>query len=339
MSNLLAQTDISEGNASLRVVFHIGLNKTGTSSLQKFLSLNPDNLAAQGWLYPQAGSDGVAHHEVFHAAHRGIGPLRELRDAIEAEAREAGGKNVLLSTEALHDTPHVGRIAEAFEGCEVQIIIFLRDYIDYLSSWYREDVQSSALCSDFENYAVLKRKPFVPILKRWEKAFGRDALHIRDYNRQVLRNGSSIDEILCGILGIDSIEGWNTVGWENNPSVSGNLLFFKRLMNNFIPRDEAPVYSEEIIELAKADDAFRRPMFIRKEFCEYLIGSQYTADLIQLEGEYGFSLSMKPPGRDGSLIPDLDRLKSDYELIQETCREKNLPFGERLAQFAPALCL
>ncbi|MBM1222463.1 hypothetical protein JQU17_19825 [Ponticoccus sp. SC2-23] len=323
----------------MRVVFHIGLNKTGTSSLQKFLSLNPDNLADQGWLYPQAGSDGVAHHELFHAAHRGIGPLKELRDAIEAEAEAAGGKNVLLSTEALHDTPHVGRIAEAFEGCEVQIIIFLRDYIDYLSSWYREDVQSSALCSDFENYAVLKRKPFVPILKRWEKFFGRDALHIRDYNRQVLRNGSSIDEILCGILRIESIEGWNTPGYENNPSVSGNLLFFKRLMNNFIPRDEASTYGSEIMDLAKTDPTFRQPMQISADFCSYLIGSQYAADLNQLEGDYGFSLSLKPPGREGSLIPDLDRLKSDYELIQETCREQDFRFGDRLAQFAPALCL
>lgn len=321
----------------MRVVFHIGLNKTGTSSLQKFLSMNAENLAHHGWLYPKAGGDGVAHHEIFHAARRGVRALQEIRAQM---AEEAGGKlDVIVSSEALHDTGHVDRIAEAFRGCDVEVVIFLRDYVDYLSSWYREDVQSSGLCSSFQDYAALKRKPFVPILKRWEQHFGKEAIHVRDYNREALLNGSSIDEIMCGILKIPSVSGWNTVGYENNPSVSGNLLFLKRIVNNFIPRNQAANFGAEITDLAKIEPTFRAPMSITPEFQDFLMGSIYGYDRQRLKNEYNVDLTVRSGGREGSLIPDMSRLKSDYELIQAECSREGYSFGTPLERFAPNFCL
>ncbi|QEW23930.1 hypothetical protein LA6_006168 (plasmid) [Marinibacterium anthonyi] len=317
----------------MKIVLHIGTNKTGTSSLQAFLALNRDNLAREGWVYPEAGRDGVAHHGLASAAAHGMNDLRQMVDDIMAEAQ--GHEGVILSSEALHDSPHVGRLAEAFSGHEVRIIVFLRDYLDYLSSWYREDVQSSGICCDFENYAILKRKTYVPILRRWAQHFDHDALYLRDYNRDKLLNRSSIDEVLRGILGLDSIEGWKTVGYENNPSVSGNLLFLKRVINNFVSREEAQSYGAEITDLAKLDPGFRGHMYIRPEFGDYIFQNQFADDMRMLNKEFGFSLAARGGGRDGARLPDLERLKTDYDLIMAECSAKSFRFGVTLSKFSP----
>lgn len=318
----------------MKFIIHIGLNKTGTSSLQAFLALNPDNLAARGWVYPKAGSDGAAHHGVAQAVARKSDDLYQILKDMQAEAGAAEG--ILLSSEALHDTPNVPFLAEALRGHDVKIVIFLRDYLDYLSSWYREDVQSSGLCCDFENYAALKRKTYAPILRRWARAFGPENLLIRDYDRKTLRNGSTVDEILSGIIGLGSLEGWNTVGYENNPSVSGNLLFFKRLVNNFVPRPEAKGFHDQITDIAKVDAAFRGKMAVRPEFGNYIFAAQYRSDVAQMEEEFGFSLNARGGRRDGAPIPDLERMQSDLDLILSECDRRGFDFGALLRRYAPA---
>lgn len=318
----------------MRIILHVGINKTGTSSLQSFLSINADNLARHGWVYPQAGLTGAAHHGLAAAAERGVEDLRKMVKSMEAEA--AGKTGVILSSEALHDTRYVGRLHQAFSGHDVEVVIFLRDYLDYLSSWYREDVQSSALCSDFENYAVLKRKNYISILRRWAKFFGAENLHIRDYNRDTLLNRSSIDEVMIGILGIDDIDSWNKQGYENNPSVSGNLLFFKRIINNYLSRKEATMFNDQITDLAKSDPSFRSPMRIKEEFGNYLFSQQYREDLKLMKEEFNFTLTARPGAREGAKIPDHDRMKADYDKVMAECERLGFSFSEPLRKYMPS---
>ncbi len=317
----------------LEIILHIGINKTGTSSLQKFLELNPQNLAREGWVYPQAGRMDAAHHGLAQAVANSVGAAREMVGEMLAEAGKE--HRLIISSEALHDTPHVGRLAEAFSGHDVKVVIFLRDYIDYLSSWYRQDVQAGGLCCDFENYAVLKRKMFLPLLRRWAQHFDKKNLHIRDYDRKTLRNGSSVDEVMLDIVGLESIDGWNTVGYENNPSVSGNLLFFKRLVNNFCSREEASQFTDQITDLAKIDESFRARMHVRSEFGAYIFATQFEKDVVMIENEFGFSLRARGGGREGAMIPDHDRLQADYAAILAECDRRGFSFGAELRKYAP----
>ncbi|MEX0367959.1 MAG: hypothetical protein AB3N22_17975 [Ruegeria sp.] len=321
----------------MRVVLHIGLNKTGTCSVQNVLFANPEALAREGWLYPKAALERSAHHALVGIAAQGMGALRAFRADITAEAQDAGLDQIVISTEALHETPHIGRLARLFEDCETRILLTLRDPVDYLSSWYREDVKSTGLCSDFATYAVLKRKTFLPLLRAWARAFGRDALILRVYDRARLFRGSSVDDAMQAGLGIHDMTGWRPAEVAENPSVSGNLLFYKRLLNNFISREEATVYRDELRLLSIAEPAFRQPLEIPEAFVRYLINQFYKADAAAIKEEFDVDLNLNTNGRPGVVMPDLDRLAQDFRTIQTASAEQGLRFGARLAPFVPAL--
>lgn len=265
--------------------------------------------------------------------------MRHFRQEVEAEAEAAGVTQVFLCCEVLHETPHIRRLAEAFAKDDVTVLLFLRDYVDYLSSWYREDIQISGLCCDFPSYAVLKRKPYLPLVRRWSLVFGKEVLVLRDYNRDLLRNGSICDEILSTVIGIDDATGWTTETLEDNPSLWGNLLFFKRLLNNYVTREEATLYRYELKSMVACDSAFRRPMEISGAFCSYLLRQEYKADQLRLEQEFGFHLTVRPGTREGTRLPDLDQLRQDYVSILAASAAQEPRFGARLSAFAPALVL
>ena len=54
----------------MNIVIHIGINKTGTSSLQFACSENHETLSASGILYPKIGQGYSAHHGVAFEIHR-----------------------------------------------------------------------------------------------------------------------------------------------------------------------------------------------------------------------------------------------------------------------------
>src|SRR5690606_40699353 len=75
-----------------RIVLHIGTEKTGTSSIQHFLSKNRAALAAEGFVYPQfTGADGGSQWGVVAAVLKRpweteIGACLGIGDEAEADA-------------------------------------------------------------------------------------------------------------------------------------------------------------------------------------------------------------------------------------------------------------
>ena len=294
---------------------------------------NRSRLAASGWIYPDAGRGGdAAHHLIATKMHDAPEELPEIVAACLAEGE--GRTGVILSSEAFHDTPRVDRLAAAFVGHNVRIIVFLRDYLDYLSSWYREDVQTGNVCCDFPNYAILKNKHYAPFLRRWADAFGSDALEIRQYSRSHLSNGSIIDEILLGMIGLPDLNGWEHPGWDHNPSISGNLLFFKRIANNYIDHDMCIKIRSELEELAKIDPSYRSSMYISEDLGNYIF-SKYYEDVQAIEAAFGFSLVTQGGGRSGASMPDLTRIRNDFYKIKSECTKNNYLFGKLIDNFAP----
>ena len=81
---------------------HIGTHKTGSTSIQRTLTICPDNLERHGFFYPYRGrgADFVAHHNI---AWEIIGDARydSRHGTIGALLREIGrsDQNVILSSE------------------------------------------------------------------------------------------------------------------------------------------------------------------------------------------------------------------------------------------------
>ena len=95
-----------------RLILHIGMHKTGSSSIQHFLSRNRLALAAAGVLYPRSvGPDGrrqpkhnaifsAISHEIDHGApHPVLGPSSEVIDAMARRIAVSRAKTAILSAE------------------------------------------------------------------------------------------------------------------------------------------------------------------------------------------------------------------------------------------------
>ncbi len=143
-----------------KLLLHFGTHKTGTSSFQRFLFKNKDQLRRQGLYYPPTpkpmGKPRQAHHQVAGIAMEGRNDrprLRALRKYFEAVHTEANpGEVILMSSEQFwrglaqdksfpdNWTARAGflkRLHQLTAQFDVEIHVFFRRQDDLLWSLYR----------------------------------------------------------------------------------------------------------------------------------------------------------------------------------------------------------
>jgi hypothetical protein len=245
----------------VKLYLHIGTEKTGTTSVQKFFRANRDALARAGILYPSA--PGNQNHQGLAAAAQGLkkqGPLRKsLGIKTEEDARNhrremmkglaaelTGGRyhTAVMSGEhcssRLIEDEEVGwlkdRLAPFFDG--MAIVVYIRRQDDYLLSTYSTAVKSGATAplSMPREKQIQFRYDHWEMLSRWARVFGRENVICRRFERASLKNGDIVDDILdaCAIQpSADYVRPEDV-----NESLDAQSLEFLRLFNNHIPRFE-----------------------------------------------------------------------------------------------------
>lgn len=132
-----------------KLLLHIGLTKTGSTSLQSFFELNRARLLDRGACYPEAGiyrepgtDRGSGHNMGLREVFRD-GP----RETFEAMIAEIGAAPLgILSCENLswnadwRSPAGVAALARALEGFDVTVLLVVRDEFDWLVSMYKEAV-------------------------------------------------------------------------------------------------------------------------------------------------------------------------------------------------------
>lgn len=164
------------GHDSL-LVLHVGMPKTGTTSIQNSLAANRDWLYSQGIHYPSLvpGMPGpsTAHHAVAHALAEST--LRQriqlvrfrrrvLRAAVPARMtvlsaepiyRHLLGRKSTDIEEFLHGhLAYLRRLAEYLSGFDVQILLYLRRPDTFIVSHYKEAINNGNQPPDLGTYAT-----------------------------------------------------------------------------------------------------------------------------------------------------------------------------------------
>ena len=312
------------------IILHIGLNKTGTSSIQDFLALNAHTLLSEGLCYPKTGRDGAAHHVLSRwiatpEAERDLNKS-PLAKALRAEIE--GMPLVVLSSEDLHTHGVRGArvLTRLFEGHRVRVVLYLREHLSYLASWYQQNIQASHLSSGFDTFCYLTFKPMHRIADAWAEGLGAENVITRLYDRSSLIGGDVLKDF-AQVIGVQGDLGrYRRKPYENNPSVSGNLLFAKRLINNLIDKPSASSMVSELDELAKLKPEFRGPMFVAADLVSYVVG-MYKGDRKQLLDRYGIRIEERSGDFKGSPYPDFSTLRSDWDLIQASARAARYQFA------------
>ncbi|GAB2984802.1 hypothetical protein [Nocardioides montaniterrae] len=236
------------------VVIHIGMGKTGTSSLQEWFGRNRPVLADHGVLYPT--TPGRFRHVKLGLMTTPVDELNEMpawrrmnrddperyqaemRAATISEIRDAALPRVLLSNEG-HFGSSEAAIAElgGFLGSfasSVRVVVYLRRQDDHLLSRYQQLVKVGSTerlasrvdvdLSDLYDYAAR--------LTTWQRVLAPDALVVRPFEREQLAGGSLQQDFL-DTAGIDLREDALAPVPRTNESLDAEAVELLRLLNLF----------------------------------------------------------------------------------------------------------
>ncbi len=186
-----------------RIVVHIGLERTGSSAIQRFMAMNRVALRVMGVRYPrQLHPDETPRdkHYDLAAALLGDGSRAAGADLDAAETvfehylAEAGRHRLtVLSDEKLGSpAPHVAaRLAPRVGNRDTRIVVYLRRQDEWALSAYRAAVtdprktESRPLADWLADPATRARMDYAAILAPWEDAFGSGALRVMRYPHDI----------------------------------------------------------------------------------------------------------------------------------------------------------
>lgn len=124
------------------VVVHIGVHKTGTSAIQKFLCQNRQLLASSGFYYQPKIEEIWPNHHVLAASFKKDSPLGLGEQLLDQLILEANGLRILISSEMLCETDiDLQRFLSALRGHTVSVIAYFRHPCDILISAFDEVVR------------------------------------------------------------------------------------------------------------------------------------------------------------------------------------------------------
>ncbi len=179
---------------------HIGLAKTGTTTIQNYFSINQDRLQELGILYPLTGQLGGGHSRIAALYTGKEKHTNKLKSYVANSEPLKFRDNILYELEMSYSAIDSVLIsAELFgESSEEQIKLFIEHYKDYFNIKViiylrRQDFLSESLVGQaykvkMENFAKDRYLTktygilnFKELITKWESRVGKNNLIIREY--------------------------------------------------------------------------------------------------------------------------------------------------------------
>jgi hypothetical protein len=241
----------------LKIYLHIGLEKTGTTSIQEFLTYKRDELINKKILY--AKSLHLPNNEYISVAFRNeeyvddlrikhniTNPLQILKfreiikDNLQQEINKYNPDILIISNEHISS-----RIKEEEErknlinflrnfSDDITMIVYLRRQDKFLESLYSTSIISGNTYS-FEKFfqQIIYRQDlhFYKFLKSWEEFINKKNIIVRNFEKNSLYKNDIVEDFIK-ILNLDIKKDKN---FKNNTSLGFKKLAFLRHFNMFSP--------------------------------------------------------------------------------------------------------
>lgn len=250
------------------LVLHIGLHKTGTSAIQKFLGDNHKSLEEQGILYPLGIVPAGDHNPLawcltderyfpnrreFYVENASVDYWSKLYNVVSRNP----ATRIILSGEdfSLIDDP--GRLAELCKPFDTRVIVYLRRQDQYIQSVYNQMVKSYewSLTKTFEeflgNHHLGDIIHYDRLLKRWSEAFGKERIQVGVYDKSRLPRGLIVD--FASRAGIHLTGNMRIPNTPENRSLPRHFLEIKRILNQIdLSRAQHEVLLQAIFAASRA---------------------------------------------------------------------------------------
>lgn len=235
-----------------RLILHIGLQKTGTSSIQVMLAGSGEYLSGQGFFFPQLPRTEQRPSQVWLSPFRHniiAGTYADYKSAFENLTPEeavtfwdslySDGRTPILSAEDVSRQQNFRLFADVLPNFNLEVVMYLRRQDLFIESLYnqRNKILISRgdpkfLSSDFlteqDAFTFIKQEKYIPVLnfsktlERIKTQLSPQKIHVRVFDRTLLKGGD-----VCADFA--SIFDWDVnalfhPGREANGSISTAVL-------------------------------------------------------------------------------------------------------------------
>lgn len=185
-------------------MFHIGLAKTGTSTIQDTLAANVEALRARGIVYPMVNDRRrqVTHHVLPQSLKVRQDVDSPAWQALRSHREAARDGTVLVSAEGFAGCdPRLVR--RGIDGEAARVLVYVRNYPSWAVSSYSQRAKWGVTDLSFDDYLATRAEgPADQIADRllaWAAEFGPGHLRIRSLDPDSLVNGQVIDDLLAAV--------------------------------------------------------------------------------------------------------------------------------------------
>jgi hypothetical protein len=236
----------------MEIIFHIGYNKTGTSSIQSFFAGQRSEALEAGLLYPETGCFNNAHYGFsdFFVKQPSVlsDELRKnLMSNLVNEVKKTNPRKILLSSEyfTLAGPVATAKIKESFDECFKQpkylVVVYLRRHDLWFESLFNQavktvdqpqwglNIEDFVLCS-----LGLPATSYLTQLRKWAKVFGKKNLIVRPFETAQFNQGDLLIDFISRITPGMSIPA-NLSPYKENTSISLNQLYQIGLLRRMQP--------------------------------------------------------------------------------------------------------
>ncbi|MBR1628136.1 MAG: hypothetical protein IJ679_02570 [Lachnospiraceae bacterium] len=227
------------------VYLHIGVPKTGTTSVQRFLMKNREILEQKGYTYPDFGflypGVGPARNAYFVAQTGKENFQDEWADSFrQLERLGKTWDHIILSDEAVWNRQKPpgfwSKVRQKFDeiGLKFHVICYLRRQDTLVESFWNQRVKGKGkMTMPFEEFLIEKYK-FMPMaydewLDRIVEEGKPDELTIKVFERGQLLGGSVVDDF-CDVIGMPVTTEF-AMPKDSNSSFDADVVAIKRMIN------------------------------------------------------------------------------------------------------------
>ena len=250
----------------MKAFLHIGIEKTGTTTIQTFLAQNRTPLLQDGFLYPHC--PGKTNHIKLVAYAAQLRTIEDIRDRLyglnytaildahkieafreqfrtrlRAELASTTATTVIFSSEhcssRLITEAEIARLKALLEEffATIDIVIYLRRQDDLLISSYSTKVICDGRIEPIgipDPQIIDTYYDYKKILQKWESVFGKESIIVRIFDPQEFYNHDLLADF-SQIVGYPINHRYQAVS-RLNESYDAESLEFLRRMNPYIPR-------------------------------------------------------------------------------------------------------
>jgi hypothetical protein len=326
IAQYLDATGIRKSLQRMKYILHIGINKTGSKALQAFLGSSRQELQKIGICYPKLGRYWADHRDLAQAIKEGDFARFAIDPKAIADLARRPGDVVLLSSEDFHAIQNVADVAVHFPPETTKVVLYLREHVSYMRSWYQHAVKLRNITCSIAEYAQINARNFADLVRRWRAVYA-DNLVVRTYNRPELAGGDIAVDFFSAAFGARPPAARKVE--DRNPGISGNLLFLKLVLNHFLSAEENQRCRDDWDRVSSLDERFSGRIFVSEDDVKR-IARVHRADRAALHEEFGINFRPPPGALAGNAIPDLPRLQDDITRISDHAKSQGFALYEIL---------